>query len=54
MFSETREKVNLTWNENNTITYRQLRTWHFNPEESNGSPDDMITTLNPIGLVSDQ
>lgn len=50
--SESREKVNLTWNDNGTLTYRQRRSWHFAADQSNGSLDDLVTTINPVTLVS--
>jgi hypothetical protein len=45
------EKTNITWNANNTISFRRLRRWHFDAENSNGTTDDNITTLNPVALV---
>lgn len=50
-FTEHREKVNLTWNPNNTITYRQLRYWHFDEMNSVGKLTDQITTLNAVTMV---
>lgn len=51
-FKETKEKVNITWNENGTVTFRQLRYWYFDAENSNGSLEDEVTTLNPVAVVS--
>lgn len=52
-FKETKEKVNITWNnENSTVSYRQLRRWYYVEEESNGNLDDNVTTLNVIAAVS--
>jgi len=45
------EKTNVTWNQNNTITFRKLRRWYFDAETSNGSLNDNITTLNPLAVV---
>ncbi|GIY53884.1 hypothetical protein CDAR_87022 [Caerostris darwini] len=46
-FRESREKVNITWNEDNsTVSYRQIRRWFFQPDRTNGSLDDVVTTLN--------
>ena len=36
VFTEQHHKTKLAWNENSTVTYRQIRTWHFVPELSNG------------------
>lgn len=49
-FSELHERVNLVWNDNGTVTFQQRRTWHFVPELSKGSLDDVITNLNVITL----
>lgn len=51
-FRETREKVNITWNEHNsTVSYRLKRVWNFDEENSNGSLNDTITTLNVVAAV---
>ncbi|XP_049868366.1 protein croquemort-like isoform X1 [Pectinophora gossypiella] len=48
VYREEHEKVNLTWNSNNTVTFYNKRVWHFVPEMSNGSLSDNITSINPI------
>lgn len=48
VFTEKHTRVNLTWHDNGTISYNQIRTWHFDESLSNGSLDDMITFLNPV------
>jgi len=48
VFTEQHEKVNITWNSNGTVSYRQIRTWHFLPELSNGTLDDEVTILNSL------
>ncbi|XP_038214781.1 protein croquemort-like [Zerene cesonia] len=48
VFREELTKVNLTWNDNSTITYYNQKFWHFEPELSNGSLSDIITSINPI------
>ncbi|PSN44141.1 hypothetical protein C0J52_15658 [Blattella germanica] len=50
-FKEVHEKVNLTWNTNGTITFRQVRRWYFDPENSNGTLKDNVTTLNVVSLI---
>ena len=50
-YRETHEKVNITWNANRTVTYRQNKWWYFDQENSNGTLDDVITTLNVVTLV---
>ena len=41
VFTEQHYKTNIVWNDNDTVTYKQIRSWHFLPERSNG----MITTI---------
>ncbi|CAB3360083.1 Hypothetical predicted protein [Cloeon dipterum] len=45
-FNEFHEKVNVTFHDNNTVSFKQVRRWHFDPDNSNGTLDDIITTLN--------
>lgn len=52
-FSETKEKVNITFNANNTVTFRHLKYWYFDYENSNGSLSDQVHTINPVLLVSE-
>ncbi|XP_050293736.1 uncharacterized protein LOC126734243 [Anthonomus grandis grandis] len=49
-FDETKEKVNLTWNSNNTVSFYHLKKWWFNSERSNGTLHDPVTSVNPIAL----
>lgn len=51
VFNEVKEKVNITWNDNGTVSFLLRRDWHFNEEKSVGSLDDEIVTANPILLV---
>jgi len=51
-FNERIERVNVTWNDNDTVTYEQAKYWYFDPEHSNGSLDDEITTLNIVSLTA--
>jgi len=51
VFTEQHEKTNLTWNKNETVTYKQIRTWHFLPHLSNGSLDDEVTILNSVAAT---
>ncbi|CAK1540787.1 unnamed protein product [Leptosia nina] len=48
VFKEIRKKVNITWNDNGTVTYRNQRFWYHQPEVSNGSLSDVVTSINPI------
>ncbi|KAB0799891.1 hypothetical protein PPYR_07771 [Photinus pyralis] len=51
VFSEHHVRVNVTWNENSTVTFRQVKTWQFVQSMSNGSLNDSITNINPITIV---
>ncbi|KAK9870107.1 hypothetical protein WA026_006202 [Henosepilachna vigintioctopunctata] len=50
-FSEHHSRVNISFNDNNTVSFNTIRTWHFVPEKTNGSLDDNITTLNTVALT---
>ena len=39
-------QVDLVWNSNGTVTYKQVRTFQFDPEQSKGSLDDRLVLLN--------
>ncbi|KAJ8898066.1 hypothetical protein PR048_003426 [Dryococelus australis] len=49
--SEHNKRVNLNWNNNNTVTFQQTRQYVFRPELSKGSVHDNITTVNVIAVV---
>lgn len=53
-FREKMERVGLVWNDDeDTLTFSQRRTWHFEPELSKGDlENDKVVTINPILLVS--
>lgn len=52
VFLEKHKRVNLSWHpENGTVSYDQVRTWHFVPELSNGSLSDEITNINVMTAV---
>ncbi|KAF0773021.1 protein croquemort-like [Aphis craccivora] len=48
VFKENRTKVNITFNNNETITYMQLKSWEFEQSLSNGSLSDNVTTINIV------
>lgn len=48
VFKETHIKANITWNANSTVTFYNERWWHYEPEMSNGSLSDMVTSINPV------
>merc|ERR1711892_285689 len=45
-FREVEKKVNLTWHENGTISYRRVKFWYFERELSVGPLTDAVTTIN--------
>ncbi|XP_076321091.1 scavenger receptor class B member 1-like isoform X2 [Tachypleus tridentatus] len=45
-FREHRLKVNITWNKNGTVSYQQIKSWYFESDLTNGSLEDIVTTLN--------
>lgn len=52
VFREQHERVDLDWHNNATISFNQIRTWHYEPKMSNGSLNDVITNVNVISAVS--
>ncbi|KAI4461338.1 scavenger receptor class b type-1 sr-b1 [Holotrichia oblita] len=52
VFRETKEKVNITWNQNNTITFNHLRYWYFEESKSCCKLSTQITTINAIALIA--
>lgn len=52
VFMEKHQRVNVTFHpENDTVSFDQIRTWHFVAEKSNGSLDDEVTNVNVIAAV---
>lgn len=51
VFTEQHHKSSLLWNTNETVTYRQIRTWHFVPDLSVGTLDDNVTILNSVAAT---
>ncbi|KAK9507971.1 hypothetical protein O3M35_007726 [Rhynocoris fuscipes] len=49
-FNVEEKKTDLTHNDNGTVTFRISRRWFFDPENSNGSLDDIVTTLNAVAM----
>lgn len=53
VFHEKHERVNVTFNrDNDTVSFYQKRTWHFEPDMSEGSLDDKVTNVDTILAVS--
>lgn len=52
-FTERPEKVDIVWHdENATVSYRKKSVYFFDEEGSNGSLDDVISSINVVALVS--
>ncbi|KAJ9576493.1 hypothetical protein L9F63_006642 [Diploptera punctata] len=51
-FKQVYKKINVTWNSNNTVTYKRIRNWYYDPENSNGSLTDKIVMINVIPLTA--
>lgn len=52
-FREKTGKTRIRWhNSNSTVSYRKRSTYVFVPEESSGSLDDVIVTMNVVAIVS--
>lgn len=47
-FQETKTKVNITWNANNTVTFNQQKKWVFDEAGSAVGLDVNITSINPV------
>uniref|UniRef100_A0A6P7FA51 Protein peste-like isoform X1 n=2 Tax=Diabrotica virgifera virgifera TaxID=50390 RepID=A0A6P7FA51_DIAVI len=50
VYEEEKLKSDIIWNENDTVSYKNLKHWWYVPEKSKGSPYDPFTTINPIAL----
>ena len=51
-YREERVKVGITFNRNATVTYRQVKTYHFVREKSVGWDNETFTTINIPYMVS--
>ncbi|CAO1409251.1 unnamed protein product [Diamesa tonsa] len=49
-FREKPEKINITFNDNSTVSYKTMSTFFFDDEGSNGTLDDIITTINVVSV----
>lgn len=52
VFKEKHTRVDVVWNDNSTVTFKQIRNWEFVPQSSKGSLKDTVTNLNVIAAVS--
>ena len=45
-FREEERKLNITWHDNGTVSYRRMKHWYFEPSMSVGPLTNTITTIN--------
>lgn len=50
-YREFRQKVNITFNDNDTVSFMENRSLHFQPDKSRGSESDYIVLPNILVLV---
>lgn len=51
-FRETVDKVDIVWNEHNhTVSYRKKASFVFDADNSNGTLNDMVTSVNTVAHV---
>lgn len=51
VYREFRHKRNITFNDNDTVSYREYRNFQFQPDMSNGLESDYIVMPNILALV---
>jgi len=52
VYREHRQKVKVTFNANETVSFRQVKWYEFEPELSNGSEEDIVTSINMPALTA--
>ena len=52
VFLEKHLKENITFHDNDTVTYYERRTWFFEPGLSKGTLDDLVTSGHAVTAVS--
>ncbi|XP_068099973.1 scavenger receptor class B member 1 isoform X2 [Hyperolius riggenbachi] len=52
VYREKKQKTNITFHENGTVSFVELRTFWFEPEKSVGSEDDYVVVPNVLVLSS--
>ncbi|KAL1139975.1 hypothetical protein AAG570_006952 [Ranatra chinensis] len=51
VFTEEHTKVNIVWNKNGTVSFKQVRKWNFVPHLSVGNLYDKITNINVVAMT---
>jgi len=55
VFREQKQKANVTQHAyNSSVTYRERKWWYFEPDMSNGSLDDYVTSLNVPAVIGQE
>jgi hypothetical protein len=52
IYREKRQKFNITFNPNGTVSYRQKRIFLFDRSKSIGNESDVFLTPNPVAWVT--
>ena len=48
---QNERKSDIIWNDNGTVTFKQMKYWHYDNDENNGNLSNKIVTINPVPLV---
>lgn len=51
-FIEKKDKEDIVWNDNQTVSFRRKSTYFFDAVNSKGKMDDIVTTLDIVALVN--
>lgn len=51
VYLESREKVNIKFNNNDTVTYKQIKTFEFD-EDNSRNINDTVVSINALAIVS--
>ncbi|KAJ3656274.1 hypothetical protein Zmor_015362 [Zophobas morio] len=51
-FLQKTEKINITWNDNGTVTFKQKKFWIYQKQNGGVNLEDPIVTLDPVPLIA--
>ncbi|KAJ3643118.1 hypothetical protein Zmor_025850 [Zophobas morio] len=49
-FLETKEKSDIVWNDNGTVSFKHLKHWYYDDKSSNHDIREEVTTINPVAV----
>ncbi|XP_063920978.1 protein peste-like [Zophobas morio] len=49
---QNERKSDIIWNDNGTVTFKQMKYWHYDNDENNGNLSNKIVTINPVPLAA--